>query len=114
MRNNRVRFWSNEVAVQQDVDVDGPGGVGDGAGAPQGVLDTLSQIEKLLRRKRRSEAGDLVQVVGLIRRAADRRGFVNRGADNDLYAGGALQFSQGSLEVTATIAEAGTEPEIDL
>jgi hypothetical protein len=84
MRDFEAGFREDEVGVEEEVEVEGAGAVGEGGGAvaAEEALDGKEGLEKDARGEIGREGDDGVEEAGLIGKA-DRRGGVERGAGGD-------------------------------
>ena len=103
-------FWRGEhdVAVEEDVEVDDAGAVGDGGGAVAAhlLLDGEKCSEELLRRERGAQQSGGIEEVRLVE-VADGGGVVE-GGDFFYFAEGAQMFD-GGAEIGFAVAEVGAE-----
>lgn len=84
MRDFEVELREDEVVVEEEIEVEGAGAVGDGAGAiaAEVALDGKERVEKDARGESGGESDDGVEEAWLIGKA-DRRSGVKRGAGGD-------------------------------
>ena len=81
MRDFQAGLGEDEIAVEENVEVEGAGAVRDGGGAvaAEVALDGEEGVEEIARGEMRFEGDDGVEEAGLVGEA-DGRGGVERGA----------------------------------
>jgi len=111
MGDAEIRLVDDAVSVKQQIEIERAWSVGDAANPPMATLDVKQPLEQLPGGKVGGEFGDGVEERGLSGRAADRVGFVEGRAGDDLNVAGFGEVGEGLADVLGAIPEVGAEPD---
>jgi hypothetical protein len=113
MRDDEAVVAVDKVAIQQQIEIDGPRSIALLAHAPQSLLDRQQRIEEIVGRAIGPHLDDGVEVVSLPRRPADRPRLVHRRYACDLDTLTLTQVCQCALQVVGAIVEVAAQSNIN-
>ncbi len=101
----------DHVSVQQEIEIKRAWAPAFPANSTTGLLDREQFVEEGVRRERRCEPDDGIEI-GLLAGWAEGRGFEDHRAGDQARAGQRGQGGEGGFEVSAAIAQIGTEGDV--
>ena len=100
------------LVVEQQIEIDGSGGPFLIAGAAELFFDIEEEAEQFFGAVAAAELGGGVEVIFLLGRAADGRGFDESGVTNDGDEGAVFEQGQGAADVAGAGAEVAAQGDI--